>query len=113
MPPTPLTGIRDALLELHTQAREIGEHHVAYHALAAALHADESLQDLDSILEVETRAREHGGWINQHAPTHALSAQSAALRGHHSIFEQLANTAVAARVRIKAEKLTHKNKERP
>ena len=108
-----LEQLRDDLLKLHAEARALGEHEVAYHALAGVLHAGESLQDLDTIGEVEAKAREHGTWISEHDPKHSLSAQSAAMRGHHSIFEQLATTATAARARIKAEKLTHKQKGRP
>ena len=105
--------VRDRLLALYEEARTMGEHQVAYHVLAGVLHAGESLQDLATIDEVERRARDHGAWLNTNAPRHPLSASSAAQRGHQSIFEQLANTAVAARARIRAEKLTQKHKGRP
>jgi hypothetical protein len=114
MAKNPLVKMCAALLKLHEQTREIGEHYVSYHALAAVLHAGESLRDLDTIEDVETRAREHGNWINRNDPKHPLSQESAAHRGHHSIFEQLAHTAAAARARIKAEALTQgKKKGRP
>jgi hypothetical protein len=103
-----LEQLRDDLLKLHGEARALGEHEVAYHALAAVLHAGESLEDLGTIDEVEVIAREHGSWINLHQAKHSLSAQSAATRGHRSVFEQLAATAAAARARIKAEKLIRK-----
>jgi DNA-binding IclR family transcriptional regulator len=103
-----LTKLRDALLQLHAEAREIGEHQVAYHALAGALHAAESLREVDMLEEVGALAREHGRWIDQNEPTHPLSSHSAALRGHQSIFEQLAAMCAAVRARLKAENLTRK-----
>jgi hypothetical protein len=68
----------------------------------------ESLRDIPTIDLVEERANDHAGWLSRHEPKHPLSAQSAATRRHHSVFEQLAATAAAARARIKAEKLTRK-----
>jgi|SRR5262245_28430764 len=103
-----LTKLRDALLELHAQAREIGEHQVSYHALAGALHAAESLRQADMLEEVATLAREHGRWIDEHEPQHALSTHSAASRGHQSIFEQLAAMCAAVRARLRAENLRRK-----
>ena len=103
-----LAKVRDALLRLHAEAREIGEHQVAYHALAGALHAAESLRQSDVLDQVAALAREHGRWIDQNDPQHPLSSQSASIRGHQSIFEQLAATCAAVRVRLKAEDLIRK-----
>ena len=103
-----LAKVRDALLRLHSEAREIGEHQVAYHALAGVLHAAESLRQGDVLEQVAGLAREHGRWIDQNEPSHPLSAQSAAMRGHSSIFEQLAAMCAAVRARLKAEDLIRK-----
>ena len=109
---TSVEELRDQLGTLCERAREAGEHQVAYHALAGVLHACESVRDMDGLERVEARAHEYSRWLGQSAPTHPLSPQSAALRGHHGLFEQLAATALAARTRIKAEKLTGKQKGR-
>ena len=103
-----LARVRDALLQLYGEARDIGEHQVAYHALAGVLHAGESLRQTDVLDQVATLAREHGKRIDQNEPGHPLSAQSAAIRGHLSIFEQLAAMCAAVRTRLKAEDLTRK-----
>ena len=103
-----LAKVRDDLFRLYAEAREIGEHQVAYHALAAVLHAAESLRQRDVLEQVAALAREHGRLIDQDEPRHPLSAQSASIRGHHSVFEQLAAMCSAVRVRLKAEDLTRK-----
>jgi hypothetical protein len=108
MSPHELTGLRDALLRLHGEARAIGEHQVGYHALAAAMHAAESMRDPAALEGIAALAREHGRWIDQNDPKHPLSAESAAMRGHQSIFEQLATTCSAVRARVKAERLKQK-----
>ena len=108
-----LHQLRDRLLELHAQARAVGEHQVAYHALAAAMHAGESLRDVASLDLVEQRSREHGQWLDANDSKHPLSRHSAAQRGNHSLFEQLVATCASARARIKAENLTAKQKGRP
>ena len=95
--------LRDILFKLHAEARDQGEHHVAYHALAGALHAAESLADPEACSRIERIAREHGEWINAHSPAHALSSKSAAARGHESIFTQLSVMANSARLRMKMD----------
>jgi len=47
-----LGELRDALLEICREARELGEHQVAYHALAGSLHAAESLRQSDVLDQV-------------------------------------------------------------
>ena len=103
-----LAKVRDALLRLYGEARDIGEHQVAYHALAGVLHAAESLRQPDALDQVAALAREHSKWIDQNDPRHPISSQSASVRGHQSVFEQLAVTCAAVRVRLKAENLTRK-----
>jgi hypothetical protein len=103
-----LLKMREALLQVHAEARALGEHQVAYHALASALHAAESLRRIDLLEEVAEIARDHGRWIDENERGHALSRQSAASRGHQSVFEQLAATCAAVRARLKAENLRRK-----
>ncbi|HEY7238770.1 MAG TPA: hypothetical protein VH600_06345 [Burkholderiales bacterium] len=103
-----LANVRGSLLRLYWQAREIREHQVAYHVLAAVMHAAESLRQVEILDEVAALAREHGKSIDQGEPGHPLSAQSASVRGHPGIFEQLAAMCAAVRARIKAEDLHRK-----
>jgi hypothetical protein len=104
----PLQSLRERTMSLHDEAIALRQYQVAYHMLAAVLHAGEALHDLQTMDLVESRAREHADWLSRNAPTHPLSAQSAASRGHQSVFEQLAVTAAAARARMKAENLTRR-----
>jgi hypothetical protein len=103
-----LPKVRDALLQLYQEARDIGEHQVAYHVLAGVLHAAESLRQPEVLDQVAALAREHCKRIDQNDPRHPLSSQSASVRGHLNIFEQLATTCAAVRVRLKAEDLIRK-----
>lgn len=98
-----VAGLRDILLRLHAEAREQGEHHVAYHALAGALHAAESLADPEACGRIEHLSREHGAQIDAEEPGHLLSSESAASRGHETIFKQLSVMANAARLRMKVD----------
>jgi hypothetical protein len=106
--PRALSKVRDALLRLYGEARDMGEHQVAYHALAGVLHAAESLRQPEVLDQVAALSREHCKRIDQNEPQHPLSSQSASSRGHQSIFEQLAATCAAVRVRLKAEDLIRK-----
>jgi len=108
-----LAELRDTLLALYECARKLGVHEVAYHALSAALHAAEELRDFDTYDLVESQARSHLKLLDSLHPPHPMSTASAAERGHHSPYEQLAVLASAARVRTHAEKVLHKSKGRP
>lgn len=92
--------ILEAMLEAHRSAFELGEHEVSFHALSAAAHAAESLEDVDALERVAQLSRGELAWLDAHAPDHRLSSRSAAERRHQSIFEQLAVTATAMRQRI-------------
>ena len=59
----------------------------------------------DELFRLHAEAREIG---EHQVAGHPLSTQSAATRGHQSIFEQLAAMCAAVRARIKAENLTRK-----
>ena len=90
-------------LQLYRDAREAGQYEVAYHALCAALHAAEALDDGGACELVEREARTCRDWIDTHAPESKLSSRSAQSRGHESIFRQLAVMAEAARLRLQAD----------
>jgi hypothetical protein len=108
MPIDSLKHLGERLMAIYSEARAAGLHQVAYHALAAQHHVGEALRDFSMLELVENRAREHSDWLALHEPGHLLSPQSAATRGHHGVFEQLAAISAAARTRLKAENLTRK-----
>jgi len=93
------------LLELHRDAAGIGEHEVAFHALNAAAHAAERLEDVDALERIARLSREELATIDAARPEHRHSSQSADRRNHRSIFEQLAVTATIMRQRIHAEEV--------
>jgi hypothetical protein len=112
MKPSP-EGLRASSLDLFEAACELREYQVAYHALAAVLHAAERLEDAATCERIERHANECREWIDANEPRHKLSSQSAQNRGHESVFRQLAVTAVAARLRIESDIMKRKLKGRP
>ncbi|MBV9108805.1 MAG: hypothetical protein JO306_05335 [Gemmatimonadetes bacterium] len=100
-----LRRILDQLLELHSETCRLGEHEVAFHALAAAGHAAEVLHDVDTLERIAALSREELALIDANLPQHRHSSRSADQRHHRSIFEQLAFTATTMRQRIMAEQV--------
>jgi hypothetical protein len=98
-----LKSILQQLLEVHDSAFNLGEHAIAFHALSAAAHAAEVLEDLDSLDRVAALSRRELEWIDRNDPANRLSSVSAGKRSHQSIFEQLAVTALTMHKRIAAE----------
>ncbi len=74
---------------------------VAYHALAAAMHCAEALQDASLIADVQATAEKQGKWIDTNAPDHKLSSMHAKMRGNESIFVTLARHAHAILLGLK------------
>jgi hypothetical protein len=100
----PVRPLLETLLAVHREAFELREHAVSYHALAAAAHAAETLEELDALDEVARLGLEELAWIDAHDPGHRLSSASAATRRHPGVFEQLAVTARGMRQRIEADR---------
>src|SRR5262245_61826718 len=100
-------------LDLFAAARAAGQYEVAYHALCGALHAAESLEDSPTCTVVEHLANECRDAVDANGTTHKLSSQSAAMRGHESVFKQLAVMAVSARLRMEVDGQVQKRQERP
>ena len=98
-----VSELRSAAFDLFNAARALEQYPVAYHALAAALHAAETLNDQQACRLIERYADECRQWIDLHAPAHRLSSLSAQARGHESIFRQLGVTAQSARLRIESD----------
>ena len=106
----PLLQLQTAAHALFEAARNADEYEIAYHALAAALHAAERLDDAAACAEVERLANECRDRIDHEDPGHKLSSTTAHQRGHASIYRQLALTAVSARLRIEANAVRQKTK---
>ena len=98
-----VSELRSAALELFKAARAADQYKVAYHALAAALHAGEALNDQETCRVIERYADECRKWLDTHVPEHKLSSRSAQAHGHEGIFRQLALTALSARLRIESD----------
>jgi hypothetical protein len=105
MPDAELRRILDQLLDLHRESVRLGEHEVAFHALAAAGHAAEGLDDVETLERIASLSREELASIDANLPQHRHSTRSADQRHHRSIFEQLAVTATTMRQRIMAEQV--------
>jgi hypothetical protein len=91
----------ETLVQINREAFGKGQFDVAYHALAAALHAARDSADEEGLHEVTRMAEEQLADIDAHHPEYHHSTASATLRGHDSIFRMLARN---SNVR---ERLTH------
>lgn len=107
-----LPGLRQDLRSLYERAFAARQHEVAYHVLAALLHAGEKLADVELLAEVDALAQRHLAWLDANEPRHTHSSTSADSRGSPSIFAQLSATAAAARARVKAEALQRRQEQR-
>ncbi len=94
------------LLQAETFAS--AHYNTAYHLLAAALHCAEDEHDPEHLLHVSALAAQQLHWIDLHAPAYEHSTQSAATRGHSSIYAML-ETQAHARVVI----LKHQQRKAP
>lgn len=98
MPTTaaPDEGLYSALLAINRRAFARAAYEVAYHALAAALHAACDDADRERISDVRLIASRQGAWIDAHRPEHRLSSNSAKARGRLSMYSMLERQAEAA-----------------
>jgi hypothetical protein len=103
--PDQLRPILQHLLAVHESSFHLGEYEVSFHALSAAAHAAQRLEDLEMLEHIATLSREKLGWIDAHDRQHRLGSQSAGRRRHQSVFEQLAVTATTMGKRIHAEQV--------
>lgn len=84
-----VTALYETAMNL-SRAAFAGRHYaVAYHGLAAAMHAAYDLDDADRLAAVGEASREQDTWINDHDPEHELSARSATSRNMHSLWAML------------------------
>lgn len=82
-------ALYDGAMSLSRKAFAGRHYAVAYHELAAALHAAFDLGDDERLNAVEDECREQAMWLSDHDPNHELSAQSAAGRGTPSLWAML------------------------
>jgi len=83
------------LLVINRQAFSEAHYEVAYHALAAALHAAGDAADATRVRQIQNLAIQQRDWIDEHRPEHRLSSTSARGRGQQSIFFMLERQAAA------------------
>lgn len=103
----PATGMRSLLhqlLNVHRSARELRAHEVSFHALSAAAHAAQELNDDQALTHVAELSRDELAWLGQNDPEHRLAA-GISTHNHQSVFEQLAVTATAMRQRIHSDRV--------
>ncbi len=89
------------ILELNRRAVDAETFEVAYHLLAAALHA--AADDLDKIDTVIALAQEQAEAVDAQ-PGHAMGYERAAQRGNTPLFRSLLTTAEAKRAQVRAER---------
>lgn len=83
----------EKLLALSHQALTRELYETAFHALTAAFHAAEALEDEQRLLAVELAAKAQQEWINTHTPQHRMSTQSTIQRKGTSLYGSLTRQA--------------------
>jgi hypothetical protein len=92
-------SLYEAFLAFNRQAFAAGYYNTAYHTLAAALQAAHERQDAEGVARVARLAREQGAVMDAIAAGNEPAAQSAAARGHRSMFALLVPEAQAMLLR--------------
>ena len=82
-------AVFDAAMTLSRSAFAGRHYAVAYHALAAALHAAYDLGDDERLVAVGEVCQEQQMWLDDREPQHELSSESAIRRGTHSLWATL------------------------
>ena len=98
-------GLYDSLLAEHETARSAGLLEVSYHALAAALHCAEALDDELRVRHVQTLAERLRSGLDREHPQHRLATESAGHRGQSSVFATLAVQAESIAIRLRAARV--------
>jgi hypothetical protein len=86
------TDLYEQILSLNATAAEAGQFEVAYHLLAAALHAAATGRDRSRI-EAVIRLADNQGAAVEAAHDHPMSASNARTRGHSPLYDTLMATA--------------------
>ena len=99
------------LLQMHQEAFAAARFELAYHVLAAALHAAEEAENLDWLGDIEDLAKDRQAEIDTSHPDEKISSVSAGGRGNVARFTALAATAAATRGRIVAQRALQRTHE--
>ena len=83
------------LLVINGQEFSGAHYEVAYHALAAALHAACDDANMTRLRQIQQIAVQQRDWIDEHQPEHRLSTTSAQQRGQRNVFWMLERQAAA------------------
>jgi hypothetical protein len=100
------------IMQMQDQAFAAGRYEVAYHLMAAAMHAAEELNRVDLLENLEALAMTRQSEIDKTAPAHAISSASAHGRRNSALFANLATTAAAARGRLAADSVVRRMRDR-
>jgi len=76
-----LSDVYQRLMGINQETFAGRHYNVAYHALAAALHCVQTLNEIQRLVEIERMANEQMEWIDAYHPKYEHSTQSAASRG--------------------------------
>ena len=99
----PARALYDRIMGMHEQTFREGRYELAYHLLAAALHAAEELNNEELLNQLGDIAVSCQKKIDALKPEHRLSSNSAKHRGNHAQYTALTAIAAAAKGRISAE----------
>ncbi|HEY9016255.1 MAG TPA: hypothetical protein VIM84_14475 [Gemmatimonadales bacterium] len=99
----PAEELYQKLLAMHEDAFAAGRFDVAYHVLAAALHAAEEVPSIELLMAVRDLAEQRQKALDAMEPQHRLSSLSAGRRGHTPQYTALATIAMSVKGRIEAD----------
>lgn len=99
----PIDQLYQKLLAMHEDAFVAGRFDLAYHVLAAALHAAEEVPSIELLMAVRDLAEKRQEALDTMEPQHRLSSLSAGRRGHTAQYTALATIATSIKGRIEAD----------
>jgi hypothetical protein len=106
----PARQLYDRIMGMHDQTFREGRYDLAYHLLAAALHAGEELNNVELLDQIGALAAKCQRIIDSLKPDHRLSSNSAKHRGNHAQFTALTAIAAAAKGRITADRALERSR---
>ena len=99
------------LLSLGERAAAVGQYEVAYHALAAAMHAAKDAGDRAALDDALTMCEAQSAAIEAIRPPHGMSQLSAHRRGTEALDTSLHNTIASVRARLAVANLNLRHDE--
>jgi hypothetical protein len=86
------------LIDINQKMMQSGHYEVAFHALEAALHCAEDLEDEQRLTAIQQAAEQQRDLIDAEAPEHRMSSQTALKRGGQNLYNiliRLANVPIS------------------